>query len=191
MNRIVIGEISDSLALEVLGDETVDITYSDPPWGPGNLMYWRTHNGESERPSWSAFLRTFCRIVDSHTREDGHIFVEMGTRWVDELALEMERLGRKETERFTCLYGSPKRPNVLWHSGPALPEEANPEGMSGVAMTSRVINAVARPGALVFDPCTGKGMTARCAVRAGMRFRGIELNPKRAAVTAKWLERNS
>lgn len=41
----------------------------------------------------------------------------------------------------------------------------------------------------VFDPCCGKGYTARAAVAAGMKFRGIELNPKRAAVTIGWLSR--
>jgi predicted methyltransferase len=39
----------------------------------------------------------------------------------------------------------------------------------------------------VFDPCCGKGYTARAAVASGMMFRGIELNPKRAAVTVEWL----
>jgi len=184
---LVIGELTRARAVEALSGQLAQITYSDPPWGPGNLMYWRTHNGETNRPSWSEFLELFCDIVSSNTERSGHIFVEMGLRWVDELAAAMARFGRSEAARFHCLYGNPKLPNVLWYSGPGT--SLDPSGLSGVKMTHAALDGVAMPGALVFDPCCGKGMTARCALRLGMRFAGVELNPKRAKVTQDWLDR--
>jgi len=182
---LVVGELTLPRARKALAGKLADITYSDPPWGPGNLMYWRTHNGEQSRPDWDTFLELFCDIVANNTKDGGHIFVEMGVRWVDELAAAMAARQRPESARFRCLYGSPKRPNVLWYSGPGT--TSDPTGLSGVKMTHTALSGVAVPGLLVFDPCCGKGMTARCATRLGMRFAGVELNPKRAQVTRAWL----
>jgi hypothetical protein len=185
--RIAVGELTASRASLVLAGELAHIVYSDPPWGPGNLMYWRTMNRERQRPSWDAFLGTFCDVAVASVRPGGHVFVEMGLRWVDQLAAAMSARGLREAGRWTVRYGSPLRPNVLWYSGPGAP--CAPDGMSGEPMTSHVLASVATPGALVFDPCCGRGMTARCALRAGMRFAGVELNPDRAAVTRQWCER--
>lgn len=182
---LVVGELTPARASRALAGEKADIVYSDPPWGPGNLMYWRTHNKETERPDWPTFLNTFCNVVAVSIKPGAHVFVEMGLRWVDDLARVMSGLGIDEAKRFTCYYGNPKLPNVLWYAGPGT--TTDPGGMSGVAMTRRAIEGVATPDALVFDPCCGKGMTARCALRLGMRFAGVELNPKRAEVTQKWL----
>lgn len=188
MSRLVVGALTPARARKALGGELAHIVYSDPPWGPGNLMYWRTQNGETKRPSWDRFLELFCRVVRSSLRDGGHVFVEMGLRWVDQLAEQMAAVGLPERRRWTCYYGSPQRPNVLWYSGPGT--ITNPSGMSGVAMTRRALEGAARPGALVFDPCCGKGMTARCAIRLGMRFAGVELNRQRAAVTQGFLDRH-
>jgi hypothetical protein len=185
---LIVGELSLARAREALGGKRAPIVYSDPPWGPGNLMYWRTHNGERARPSWDDFLRLFCRVVSASAAGGAHVFVEMGLRWVDQLAAEMAAVGLPERNRWTCYYGHPKLPNVLWYSGPGT--TTDPSGLSGVAMTRRALEGVARPSALVFDPCCGKGMTARCALRLGMRFAGVELNPKRAAATRAFLDRH-
>lgn len=185
---LVVGELTQGRALEALSGEQADIVYSDPPWGPGNLMYWRTHNKETTRPSWDGFLSTFCDVVASAVKPGGHVFVEMGVRWVDELAAAMAIRDIKESARWNCLYGNPKLPNVLWYAGPGC--GTDPSGLSGVKMTHTALSGVADPGALVFDPCCGKGMTARCAVRLGMRFAGVELNPRRAEVTQRWLTKN-
>jgi hypothetical protein len=183
---LVVGELTIERARQALAGRKADIVYSDPPWGPGNLMYWRTHNKETTRTSWPAFLETFCRVVAKSIRRDAHVMVEMGTRWVDELSDEMAKNGIKESCRWNCLYGNPKLPNVLWYSGPGC--STNPSGLSGVSMTKTALSGVATSGALVLDPCCGKGMTARCSLRLGMQFAGVELNPRRAEVTRKWLD---
>ena len=183
---LVVGELTPPRAKVALAGELAGIVYSDPPWGPGNLMYWRTHNKEKTRPDWRRFLDTFCGIVARNIEPNAHVFVEMGLRWVDELAETMASLEIHETQRFRVFYGNPKLPNVLWYSGPGT--TTDPSGLSGVAMTRCALEGVAQAGSLVFDPCCGKGMTARCALRLGMRFAGVELNPKRAEVTQRWLD---
>lgn len=186
--RVQVGDIQNGSPIDLLmRGEKADIVYSDPPWGQGNLTYWRTHNGERERVSWVDFIGTFCAAVVAHAKPGAHVFVEMGERWVDEMAAIFEALGLPESQRWRCFYSNPKLPNVLWYSGPGT--TANPSGMSGVAMTAHVLRSVATVGALVLDPCCGKGMTGRTAMRLGMRFAGNELNPKRLAVTQSWCER--
>lgn len=184
--KVVVGDLTLERTLESTGGEKPYIVYSDPPWGEGNLRYWRTHNGQPDvRPIWGDFLTLFCHVVAHSVQKGGHVFVEMGVRWVDQLAEAMANVGLPESQRWTCVYGSQKLPNVLWHSGPEAP--CDPSGMGGVSMTKHVLASVAKPNALVLDPCCGKGMTARCAIRLGMRFAGVELNPKRAAVTSAWI----
>lgn len=189
--RVVVGELSVPLARSALGGERASIIYSDPPWGEGNLKYWRTHNGQCGHPvSWTSFLDTLATVVSESLAPVGHLFLEMGVRWVDELSRVMATAGFSESRRWSVLYGPAKKPlpNVLWYSGPGV--TCDPTGMRGEPMTRHVIDSVAERGALVFDPCCGMGMTARCAVRAGMRFVGCELNPKRAAITEEWLSRH-
>jgi len=188
---LIVGELSIECAREALQGERADIIYSDPPWGVGNLKFWRTHNAQTGHPAdWRAFLLTLGAVARTALKPGGHLFLEMGCRWVDELSEVMAVAGFPERARWRCFYGPASKPlpNVLWYSGPGA--SCNPTGMRGEPMTRHVLNSVAVPGALVFDPCCGKGMTARCAVRAGMRFAGCELNPKRAAVTAEWLRKH-
>lgn len=186
---VVIGELNEARVVQALGGKLADITYSDPPWGPGIMKTFHKAAGSQPSQDWSTFIREWCRLVDKYTKKDGHIFVEMGLQWVDELAYTMAALGRPETHRCTVFYASPPLPNALWYSGPGQP--TMPEGLSGVKVVTTALERVATPGALVLDPCCGLGMTARCAVRLGMRFAGVELNPKRAAKTIDWLQRHA
>lgn len=176
----------------LMGTERASVVYSDPPWGPGNLQYWATmhQRGSAPRASWSEFLEAFCRAVAAHSVADAAVFVEMGMRWVDDLARAMLAAGRIETTRWTVQYGSPPRPNALWYSGPALPAGFDPTPLNAAALPLECLRVCAlQPDALVLDPCCGKGYTARAAHSLGLRFRGLELNPPRLAHTAKRLNR--
>jgi hypothetical protein len=187
--RVVAKELSIDSAAEALGGEVPLVLYCDPPWGPGLLAMFRTMNGQPEHETdWPGFLSLLADVA--HFSRATHVFIEMGPRWIDELAATMERAGFREAARWRMLYGQRKKPLpcFLWYSGPGAP--CDPIDMFGEPATRHVIDSVAVPGALVFDPCCGKGMTARCAVRAGMRFAGVELNPKRAQVTIDWLEKH-
>jgi hypothetical protein len=184
---VEVGELTLERARAALNGERPHITYCDPPWGPGLLTMFRTMTGENDyQADWPGFLELLATVIADS--QSAHIFLEMGPRFVDEMASVMTAHGLPECNRWEVLYGSPKRTSSIWYSGPGAP--CNPSGMSGVKMTRHVLESVSRPSALVFDPCCGKGMTARCAVRAGMRFAGVELVPVRAQVTIDWLAKN-
>lgn len=44
----------------------------------------------------------------------------------------------------------------------------------------------AGPGATLFDPCAGRGLTAKAAIQEGLNFIGVELHPRRLAWAIKY-----
>jgi hypothetical protein len=183
---LVVGELTLERAEVAREGARAQIIYTDPPWGEGLLRYWRTHNGElGSKVVWRDFLETLAQVVHASIATDGHIFIEMGLAWADELSAVMADAGHQEVARWHGLYGSPKRPHAIWYSGPGV--DADLSDLGGVRLVRTALASCGLSDGLVFDPCCGKGTTARAALGMGLRFAGVELNPRRAAVTAKIL----
>jgi len=192
-HRLLVGDLTTGAVATLMGDERADVVYSDPPWGPGNQQYWHTINarGSAPRTSWAAFLAAFCDACARFRQPDAPVFVEMGLRWVDDLDAAMATAGLVRQGRWTIFYGPKKKPlpNTLSLFGPRAIDIALPTPPHGEPVTRAALSAVVRPGRIVLDPCTGKGMTARITHTLGAHFRGCELNPRRLDITATWLRR--
>ena len=192
-HRLLAGDVTKGVVGRLMSGERAEVVYSDPPWGGGNLKYWRTHAGMSPdaAPPWVLFVECWSAAVSAHLATDGALFVEMGLRWADHFAERLAFHGRPVTRRWQVTYrgGSKLLPNALLYAGPALSEGFDPSTLRGEALPRACVAAVAPryPGGIVLDPCCGKGYTARAAHRAGLAFRGSELNPKRLGETAAWL----
>jgi hypothetical protein len=182
-HRFLKGDITQGAVDALMGDERADVIYSDPAWGPGNQQYWHTMNdrGSVPRTSWGEFLAAFCRACAKFRKPNTPIFVEMGTRWADELDGAMSLIGLPRQRRWVVTYGPKRKP---------LPVTLNlygahdigivmPEPPHGEPVTRAVLSAVVKPGMVVLDPCTGLGMTARITHQLGGVFRGTELNEAR------------
>lgn len=185
-HRVRCGDLLEGSVEALMGSEKADIVYSDPPWGEGNVRFWRTHNGQKDvayKFDWLPFIRRFCRAVQACASPVAPVFIEMGQRWSDELASLMDEVGYDQLARWSVLYGNnlPCDVNMFWHKGAATPPEMpeSLEGTKGLEVVRRAMKPFAQPGKLVLDPCTGLGMTAKLTIDYGMRFRGNELNPKR------------
>lgn len=189
-HRLALGDVERGAVADVMGADRAAIVYSDPPWGEGNLRYWRTAAGDAARPRWEDFRERWCDAVAAVLASGASVFVEMGERWADGFATALSDVGIVVTRRWTVQYGHPSRPNVLLYAGPLLLADFDPSALNGAALPRACVAAVARPGGIVLDPCCGKGFTARAAVAAGMHFRGVELNAKRLGVTMEWLRRH-
>ena len=190
MHRIAQGDVQLGAVADVMGIDRATVVYSDPPWGEGNLRYWRTAAGDPQRPRWGDFRGQWCASVAAAIEPGASVFVEMGERWAEDFAANLAAVGIVVTRRWTVQYGHPSRPNVLLYAGPLLLADFDPSALNGPALPRACVAAVARPGGIVLDPCCGKGYTARAAVAAGMHFRGVELNAKRLDVTMEWLRRH-
>lgn len=201
-HRVAVGDVQRGAVREFMRNERAAIVYSDPPWGEGNLRYWRTHAKDASRPAWSEFVAEWTSSVAAALIPTGALFVEMGLRWADAFSEALASVGRPVTSRWTTLYGPPSKllPVALLYSGPVLRASFDPSPLRGPTLPRECVREAVHAMRLdalpsefrgsVFDPCCGKGYTARAAVAAGMHFRGIELNPTRAAVTMDWLSRH-
>jgi hypothetical protein len=196
-HKVRCGDILEDSVAKLMGFEKAHIIYSDPPWGEGNVRFWRTHNNQREIAHsfrWDDFITKFCQIVADYAT--GPVFIEMGMRWVDEMADRFKKLGIPEYGRWTALYGSPKLPVAGWFGWPAAygKPTAMPElvdGLSGLKGLKIAMAPYVKPGAIVLDPCCGLGSTAKVALSLGMTFRGNELNPIRLARTVEFLEKKA
>ena len=187
-HRLLAGALGPETLAQLLRDERADALYSDPPWGPGNARYWRTH-ARLPCPSapWTE-LKAGLREALHHVRRGGPVWIEMGERWADEIVDLMASCDHAVTQRWTTRYrsGGELLPCALLYSG--TPLDLDPSDLRGADLPLACLRAYGLPSdSVVLDPCCGKGYTARACVRLGLRFRGLELNPHRLGYTERWV----
>lgn len=189
MHRIIQGDVTQGVVDCLMRGARASVVYSDPPWGQGNLQYWRTYNGEFVRPDWMLFLTCFVSSVTNYC--DGPAFVEMGLRWSDEVAAMFGKHGWREAWRVVVGYGPKKTPKHVL----ALTKMGDPSPTSFIAPSGNewVVNramaaSYAIPGGILLDPCLGLGRSAQCFADCGMIVYGSEMNPKRLSQAARRLK---
>lgn len=162
--------------------EKAECLYSDPPWGLGNLRYWRTINEQRGHDvNWFKFLERIKFLYERHV--EGPLFIETGLRFEADLVKVFGSVSAK----YEILYGSGKKiPNILLCWG-AMPGKS-PAGMTGFDVPHTVITSLPKIPKSIFDCCVGLGTTARVCKKIGATCYANELNPKRAARTMKILD---
>lgn len=180
-NRNVVHPEVDALAKLT----PVQIFYSDPPWGDGNVKMWATllkkATGETTRVlTGNEVIRAALRLADYATH---YLFLEMGERWQDEALQAVTDAGWLDARAFTTYYqgGRGLLPNALIIARkPGAPKyTSDPSGTHGFDVLRAAVKPVAQPGWVILDPFCGLGNTARIAIETGMTFRGNELNRER------------
>jgi predicted RNA methylase len=165
---------------------TVDCVYSDPPWGQGNLKYWRTMNKQPDfKVDWLGFVRKFFEHCQRHC-PNGKWYIETGVRFVDDVMSQAPRNGIS----LECVYraGGKWLPNVLLVFGGEFPNDVPVESdRYGINLVKWAL-APLPVGSKVLDPCCGLGTTAKACRQLGLEFYGNELNPARLERTRKVLE---
>lgn len=190
-HRVRCGDVMDSAGLaELMDGVPADIIYSDPPWGRGNLKFWRTMNlkmtgQDVPQPE----LETFLQQIFSLAARYGRIFlVEYGVRWEEAIKARGLAHGFSWLGRATPVYGHPARPLHLhlFAKGPVtLPPDYFQllDGTTGLKTVLLATAPFAKPDGIVLDMCCGLGYSAQMALHYQMRFRGNELNAKRLEST--------
>jgi hypothetical protein len=157
-----------------------DCLYCDPPWGEASMRYWRTMNNQKGHPvDWIAFLDRINYLYDRHVT--GPLFLETGIRFENDLI----RCFGKPNIRFLCKYktGNKVLSNLLlcWGTQPTV----DINGMSGFDIVFNCLSSYKHTPKIVFDPCFGKGMTARACKKINAVCFANELNNKRAKYATK------
>lgn len=177
LSRVHVGSVTDTQALDALiGTDTVHAIYSDPPWGPGNVQYWRTMN-RIDLPGWHDLLRGLVAVSG---RCAGPVFYEQGLRFADEFVDAMRAGGHVLTRTWTTAYGNPKRPAKLLLFNAEWPgDEHLLDGLGGVRLVQTALRHF--DVRTVLDPCVGLGTTCAAGKRLGLQVLGLEISPERAA----------
>jgi hypothetical protein len=183
---------------QMLGMEKVNVLYTDPPWGEGNMKYWVSlAQKQTGKPfQQTTYADLLARIAGFAARYvDGYVFVETGVKWGDQVMKALEPVCHKLAIQTMQYRSGAKLLECVLVSGvtdPAYPAlSLDVSGLRGAALPKAVVASVATPGGIVFDPCCGMGYTAKAAVNAGMRFRGNEVNRHRMQDTVDFLTKAS
>lgn len=196
-HRVTNASIEDVILDEMLRGVKIDILYSDPPWGDGNMKYWVTMNQKMTgkiypQLTFQSLLDRIFNIVENHV--SGYVCLETGLRWEQKLIDEMKKHGMYHIKSFRLKYksGSKMIDNVMVVCGTAEQYEFPFTGYNelynyyGKDLVTLVISKL--PGKIVMDPCCGMGYTAYAAVNNGKVFYGNEFNSKRLSKTIAILE---
>ena len=117
-HRITNASIENIILDEMLCGVKVDILYSDPPWGDGNMKYWATLNkkmtGKSFTPlTYQSLINRIFDLVNKYV--SGYVCIETGLRWEQQLISEMQSRGMSHIKSFLLHYqsGSKMIDNVM------------------------------------------------------------------------------
>lgn len=199
-HKVQHGDVRNGIDL-LMGDETADLFYSDPPWGVGNLKFWQTKNlKDTGTPRTDQdlddFLSHIFRIASRYTKRV--VMIEYGIRWRDEIIKRGEAVNLKHLDVIGLRYKSgkgllPLDLHVFSPSGgiSALPRdyESQVRDTYGFDTLKKAVGPLCIKGDTILDPCCGMGYTARAALENGMTFRGNELNAVRLQKTINLLEK--
>lgn len=166
-----------------------DITYSDPPWGVGLAKQYR-NKAQMPNPDldWQEFVSSFLNAIKV-TRYD--CFIEMGKKWSEGLLNSIGSSGGTVLATYDIVYYR-TRPcdlhHVRWGEESLEPYSDLPTGLDDEKTPQWALSDRGATDLTVFDPCMGKGLTAKAAVKCGHRVLGMELNPERLSHTISFLE---
>jgi hypothetical protein len=178
--------------------EQVRAVYSDPPWNPGNLRFWRTFNGQQvATDNYAHFLDSWVGVVAAcQARGAVDVLMEQSIFQQHSMLL-LQAIDRNPNfslpflEEWTTQYGSPKRPNALFHYGQHR-LSTDPSGMTRDVMVKTVFSGLSpalKAGDWIVDPCMGLGTTSRVGHAFDCNVFGTELVPRRLAATVAWLQK--
>ena len=165
-----------------------DLIYVDPPWGPGHYKFWFTHAHLKPTSNYDNFLHMLCRMFDLCK---GEVFIEMGLRWEEVLTKHCQQFGGFIKGRWQITYQT-KRPCLLFHysfNDQLRNSHLNFSGLTDLKTPSLAIENYSKKGDIIFDPCMGKGTTARAAHKLNRIAYGLELNPLRCKITVDRLHK--
>lgn len=173
-----------------LVDRPVDILYSDPPWGDSYMKMFATHTQKATgtrpvQPSYQALCDRYADLIQRYVRE--WVFIEDGVRAYKPM-LDAVSPHLAAVDVLSMKYGDDlSAVLIVGRRTPGPLPTLHLEGLKGLPFVKHVLGTVARPGAVVLDPCCGAGYTAKAAVFHGMTFLGNELNPARLQKTMDYL----
>ena len=199
-NHIVkCGDIQNGID-DLMGNDKADFTYSDPPWGQGNLRYWQTMNfkmtGKQRRDIiYDDFINNLFLILQKFSNDK--VVIEYGQRWKEDIINLSSKYGFIHNAVYTGYYNAGKNMLPLDFHFLSKKQSYIIEGeiieqirtLSGLKVVKAIFDYWCPKDAnIILDPMCGMGYTAQATVDNGFYFRGNELNSKRLQKTIARLQ---
>lgn len=176
---------------DVLEGRTVDLLYSDPPWGQALLNGFRTKAGVDKADyRWEELYED---ITQYGVERGVPVWLEASkpdSRDGMKVLSTMRKAGtvRKAWE---VSYNQKNLPSGLFYTGTVdYPQELTDvlTGLTDKRTPYEVMSKTA-PSGLVLDPCAGRGVTSRCAEEAGWTSVNNDLNANRVSASLVRMEK--
>ena len=182
------GDIEAGNHLQVLSmANRIGMVYMDPPWDPANITLFRSKAGKERGVALEDFLK---RLVTSLSVCEGDIYLEMGARWLQRLKDTLSSSGATVSDEWQIFYYGTKPCHLVRASyREPVAISGSPKGMDDEDTPTWAIEASSKPGDIIVDLCCGQGGTPTAAAATGRVFLGMELNPRRLAVTLDKLQK--
>lgn len=158
-----------------------DLTYVDLPYNEAVAKSYRTKAGLDNELDYSNFLKSAAWTL---SMTEGEVFVEVGVENAERVRDVLQNTGAEVPYIYNVTYYGTE-PAALVHGSYTGRPDPLPDlqGADDEDTPSIAIEARTDPGDIVFDPCMGRGLTAVSAHELGRQSLGLELHPRRLAVT--------
>lgn len=170
----------------------IPLVYVDPPWNQGLMTGFRT---KAQAPvsdlTFTEFIYTLLEPLSTLDPLPTILMegsaVPKAMEAVSEAVASIPGLGVHHIWTITY-YGD--KPGLLYQLSGAIRPGANFHDMDDALTPAIAIEHYTEPGNFVLDPCIGRGLTALAAQSLSRRCIGMELNPRRLAVTLDRLHKD-
>lgn len=150
-----------------------DLIITDPPWTLGNLNTFYTKAGRQDKhAAWTPFVDALFRAIEEIGAST--VCIEFGRQKAEDIRSRL-RARFPVVQEWEVVYYR-KNPCIFFRAG----QRATPHDYTGMDELD-VIDALCKHEVYetVADPCMGRGAVGRSAFKAGHRFVGTELHPRR------------
>lgn len=184
-HRFICGDLMDVSKSGLLDRYVpqVDMIYTDPPWNPGNFKMFYTHAKALQKREYGYFLDVLVGVL-ARKCPNGLVAMDMGIPKIAALDFRLKAHGYTKLAQNVTEYSGGECLTFIgsFRSGWALPHPAKiPGSLKGLQVIRHVMGILEQAGSTFFDPCCGKLVFAREAMKRGMTVYGCELNPAKLA----------
>lgn len=196
-HTLICGDLEDLACRRALTETPADVIYCDPPWSAGHGTMFRNKAQKAFPEGWPAYKVDF-NLLMYHTAQvwqtcPGDVFIEMSSqgKWWERMVAVIEFTGGALLDRWEVTYQE-KLPARLgrfrWQNKEAVWDGPDFSGMDDAITPLRVFQRYPAH-TIAVDTNTGLGTTPMSALKAGIVFRGMEINTDKVRHTLGLMSR--
>jgi len=170
---------NNQLLKELLKEQPPTLMYADPPWGESNAATFRTKAGVDRG------IKNYDLLIESFLTpaiENNLLcYMENGRKWEQRAVNIVGKIGGQVTGSWEITYYRNKPCVLIAADFRETPESDHPEFSGLDDEDTPTLALQSRPVGTVYDPCSGRGLTARSAEKQGWHSVNRELSVWRMA----------